>query len=109
MSKNIMELIQPMEVTRDVMGFWSHPGIPDFDEDHLAYKEWQHAQGLEICHQNLESEDDEHPAYKSYYEGDGGGSIAEWNPDMPEGDGWFVLSIHDTEDGPYYVWARRTA
>lgn len=110
MSKNIMKLIQPMAVTRDELGFWSHPDIPDFDEDGQAYRAWLKHQGLETSFASLESEDDDHPVYKSYYhDDDPDPSVAGWNPDPPKGEGWFVLSIHDTEDGPYYVWARRVA
>jgi hypothetical protein len=99
-------LIQPVEVKRDENGYWSHPGIPDFDEDYAAYKAWLTDQRLEICFENLEGEDDSHPAYQNYFENENP-NISSWNPSWPDGEGWFVLSIHDTEDGPYYVWARR--
>ncbi|HGV2417417.1 TPA: hypothetical protein ACNCFI_004887, partial [Escherichia coli] len=32
--------------------------------------------------------------------------IAAWEPERPEGEGWFVGSIHDTEDGPVCIWLR---
>jgi hypothetical protein len=31
---------------------------------------------------------------------------AAWDPDPPAGNGWFLVSIHDTEDGPCAVWLR---
>lgn len=101
-------LIQPMEVTRDADGWWSHPAIPEFDEDYSAWKAWLVAQGLETQHAQLEDEDESHPSYIAYFE-NGEASVAEWHKDLPSGDGWFVLSIHDTEDGPTWVWARRIA
>ncbi|WP_272233832.1 hypothetical protein [Pseudomonas syringae] len=41
-------LIGPVEVKRDEDGYWHHPGVPDFDEDVAAYKEWVAAQRIEI-------------------------------------------------------------
>ncbi|EJK3611927.1 hypothetical protein NLA20_005165, partial [Escherichia coli] len=35
-----------------------------------------------------------------------GPDIAAWEPERPEGEGWFVGSIHDTEDGPVCIWLR---
>ncbi|EJC4159266.1 hypothetical protein NMZ70_005405, partial [Escherichia coli] len=35
--------------------------------------------------------------------------ISAWEPERPEGDGWFIGSIHDTEDGPVCVWLRNKA
>lgn len=44
-------------------------------------------------------------AYKTYFDG----AIADcsaWKPSKPDGDGWFIVSIHDTEDGPACIWIR---
>ena len=38
-----------------------------------------------------------------------GPDISAWEPERPEGDGWFIGSIHDTEDGPVCVWLRNKA
>jgi len=38
-----------------------------------------------------------------------GGGVADckqWEPSKPEGEGWFILGIWDTEDGPACYWAR---
>lgn len=32
--------------------------------------------------------------------------VSDWHPSAPEGEGWFMGSIHDTEDGPVCVWLR---
>jgi hypothetical protein len=103
-----IELIQPMPVERCKDGFWSHPGFPDFDENYSASREWMDAQGLTHSQTFLESEDESHPAYHAYYEEECAGVVS-WNPEPPAGDGWFTLSIHDTEDGPVWVWVRRIA
>lgn len=34
------KLIGPVYVGRDEDGYWHHPGIANFDEDHVAYKAW---------------------------------------------------------------------
>lgn len=33
--------------------------------------------------------------------------MQDMNPTPPAGHDWFQLSIHDTEDGPIFVWASR--
>jgi hypothetical protein len=104
---NSVKLIQPLPVERDAQGFWSHPGIPNLDEDYEAYRKWLDAQGLETTYALLESEPDDHPVYLAYLENEEP-SFAAWEPQAPDGDGWFTLSVHDTNDGPIWVWARRT-
>lgn len=29
-----------------------------------------------------------------------------WQPDAPDGDGWMLVSVFDTEDGPYALFVR---
>ncbi|PHP29628.1 hypothetical protein CR085_27015, partial [Salmonella enterica subsp. enterica serovar Typhimurium] len=35
-----------------------------------------------------------------------GCDISTWQPDPPAGNGWFVGSINDTEDGAVCIWLR---
>lgn len=103
------ELIQPVAVKRDVDGYWSHPGIPYGDEDlesAAAFTKWMADQGLIYKVSRLEDEDESHPAYHAYYE-EGCSGVVGWNHEPPKDDRWFTLSIHDTEDGPVWVWVRR--
>jgi hypothetical protein len=111
MTKNHLELvqIQPLPVERDANGYWSHPGIPDGDnnpESHAAFSAWLIQQGLTYQISSLEDEDDTHPVYHSYFEEENA-NIINWLPTAPTGDGWFTLSIHNTEDGPVWIWVRR--
>jgi hypothetical protein len=99
-------LIEALAAQRDDDGWYGHHSIPDFDEDHQAYKAWLIAQGLETRFDSLESEDDTHPAYDAYYE-QNACHVRNWFCEPPAGEGWFTLSIHDSEDGPQWVWARR--
>lgn len=101
------EQIGPIAVHRDPSGWWTHPGFPNFDEgEEAACAAWIEAQGLVTSYSLLEYEDDDHPSYVDYYE-NSGSDVSEWNPTPPASDGWFALSIHDTEDGPVFVWVRR--
>ncbi|MCY0910903.1 KTSC domain-containing protein [Massilia antarctica] len=102
-------LIGPVPVERDADGWWSHPRIPAFDEGQEdAYRAWIKAQGLVTDYATLESEGCTHPAYVAYFD-EAESSVVGWTPAAPAGDGWFTISIHDTESGPVWVWARRVA
>lgn len=104
---DLSALIQPVEVVRDEFGFWTHPDLPSFDEgDGEKYHAWRIEQGIRTSLSLLEHEPDDHPAYVSYFE-DSCLDISSWNPAPPAGEGWFLLAIHDTEDGPVFCWATR--
>lgn len=104
-------LIQAAPVQRDSDGYWTHPAHPDFEEGQDAEAaEWFKAQQLEYLIVYLESEAEDHPACINYWGDDPDSNISAWEPPRPEGEGWFVLSIHDTEDwGPVCVWVRHAA
>lgn len=98
--------IQAVPVHRDETGCWFHPALPEFEEGQEAeYRAWLAENGLEIAYAKLESDPD-HPLYDAWFE-DGVNDMSSWTPEPPAGDGWFTLSIHDTEDGPTWFWARR--
>jgi hypothetical protein len=104
--------IQPAPIMRDADGYWTHPEFPSFDEGQSAdASAWFKSQRLETRIAYLESEADDHPACVSYWgDKDPGIDISAWKPPKPKGWGWFILSIHDTEDwGPVCVWVRRKA
>ncbi|WP_323158272.1 hypothetical protein [Pseudomonas viridiflava] len=96
------KLIGPVEVTRDEDGYWDHPGIPDFDEDHAAYKAWLDGQQLKVVGWHMDS-DLESPPYWD----EGEANCLGWEPEKPPAYDWFLLGIFDAEDGPYVQWARR--
>jgi len=99
------EAIGPVPIERDENGWWSHPAIPNFDEDVDSYLAWVKAIGLEMKYKALESDPD-HPLYDAWFE-HGECNASSWSPEEPVGDGWFTFSIHDSEDGPIWAWARR--
>ncbi len=101
------KLIEWAPVVRDAEGWYRHPDMPEFDEDQeMEFRVWLAAQGLRITCAALEAEANTHPAHIAYFE-QGGTDVSDWNPAPPAGDGWFTLSIHDSDDGPYWVWGRR--
>lgn len=101
-------LIQAAPVQRDEDGFWFHPQMPSFDEGQEAeWKAWLAAQGLTTATGMLEHEDCDHPVYVAYFD-KGEPSFLGWIDSPPDGDGWFTLCVTDTEDGPAWLWARRT-
>lgn len=111
-----INLILPVEVKRDEMGNWHHPNLPTFygtdesTEASPAWGSWLDVQGLEVSRSSLEDEDESHPVYQSYFEAENpSGDFSAWTPESPEGDGWFMLAITDTEDGPCAWFVRRTA
>ncbi len=70
--------IRPVEVNRDEDGYWYHPGIPNFDEDHTAYKGWLYGQQLKVVGWHMESDLESHP----YWE-EGAANCLGWEPEKP--------------------------
>lgn len=97
-NKNFLDPITP---ARDSNGLWTHPDYPQADDGSgLAdadFNLWLRAVGFESHTEAL--------PYLANCESD----ISDWQPTAPEGDGWFVGSIHETEDDPYAVcvWLRK--
>lgn len=99
--------IERTPVVRDADGYWTHPHLPEFSENTSAKTllAWETAQELESHVAMFEYDA---PADHPYYT-NGSTNISDWHPTRPEGDGWFLLSIHDTENnGPMAWFARRT-
>lgn len=86
---------------RDEMGFGNHPELPSLDEGMMP-RSFFAALGLELAHTSAEDQLD----------GDVLGAMSEavnwtdWLPTPPHGDGWKLVSIFDTEDGPVAWWLR---
>ena len=101
-----MNKIQPMEVQRDNDGWWTHPDMPEVETSE-QFNAWQEQQGFQLCIVMLDGDNGEgsEEVYKTYFDG----AVADcsaWQPSKPDGDGWFIVSIHDTEDGPVCLWVR---
>lgn len=97
------ELLAPREIVRDKDGYLTHPALPICDEDVRADK-FLAAFGLESFFRHMDG-DISPEEYDRFY--DEGSGCAGWNPTPPDGDGWVLLEIYDTENGPYAMFARK--
>lgn len=98
-------LINHWPVRRDENGMFQHPDMPDFEEgDGDKCKAWIADQGLKVQMVSLEYADE---AIATRYFESHDADCSYWEPERPEGEGWFCLAIHDTDDGPVCWWARR--
>ena len=101
--------MKKMAVERNDYGFWTHPEYLSLfgDRELITEKDFN-----EFCERNnVESsivylEDDCDAESRFLYFEKGDADISKWNPSSPDGDGWFIGSIHDTDDGPICVWFR---
>ena len=94
----------PMPVVRDDLGHWTHPAWPQDGDENTIPKAWFADNGLEAY--IVEFENDAPEALSDAYFELGNPDCTAWQPSLPPGDGWFVFSIHDTEDGPVCIWVR---
>ncbi|ELO3151260.1 hypothetical protein QWS52_001341 [Escherichia coli] len=101
-----MNEIKEMPVVRDEFGCWTHPEYEKFCDgrEYISTEEfnaWMEENNLQyvLCFR------DEGCADLDPCDAD----ISAWEPERPEGDDWFIGSIHDTEDGPVCVWLRNKA
>ncbi|XUV83512.1 hypothetical protein ACREYP_08865 [Enterobacter sp. TMH.L2] len=97
--------IQSLPVERDQYGYWTHPEYEKFCYGREAistteFNAWMEANGLEWTAE-YRDEDEVDPNVDGY-------DISSWKPELSTpGDGWFVGSIHDSEDGAVCIWLRR--
>ncbi|WP_110685109.1 hypothetical protein [Salinicola aestuarinus] len=103
-------MIQREELQRNSDGMWTHSEWAAFcDQREYVHRdevnEWLDKHGLEFSIVELESEPEDHPAYISYFD-EMDPDLELWEPNPPAGDGWILLSLHDTEDGAVQIWVR---
>lgn len=106
-------MFQPEEIVRDNYGFWIHSVLKPLDEGDRI-EDLPEAEGMEFSY--IAFEDDASPEIQQMYE-DGCNmskpniswtdAIKAWHPEENLGDGWFLIAIYDTEDGPYSAFARQ--
>jgi len=106
--------LQPIEVVRDDYGFFYHPEYYSnleallMNRESPTAEEWAKLQkdlGITISHKWLE--DDASAEIRDLYFDGNVEACALWNPSKPDSQNdWFIISIHDTEDGPICLWAK---
>ncbi|MFP1891058.1 hypothetical protein ACLEEJ_00350 [Lonsdalea quercina] len=102
------EKITPVAVERDEYGYWTHPDYYAYCDGReyipkSEYDQWLKQIGMESVVVCLEY-DDESLKQTMYFEWDP--DVRGWEPPKPDGEGWFIVSIHDTDDGPVCIWMR---
>lgn len=102
--------MEAIEVERNEDGHWTHPDYSAlFGNREIIspdeFKSFCDKHGIESSITEMEC-DNNQTVIDSYFE-DGNPNISGWEPSQPDGDGWFIGSIHDTEDGPLCVWFRK--
>ncbi|WP_240049383.1 hypothetical protein [Burkholderia thailandensis] len=97
------KLLAPREIQRDDQGWLTHPALPLCDED-VRVDRLLEAFGIESAFVSMESDVDAE-SYEQYHE-HADADCSAWTPTPPDGDGWVLLEIYDTEDGPYAQYAR---
>ncbi|WP_149478898.1 hypothetical protein [Escherichia albertii] len=101
-----MNKIKEVPVVRDEYGCWTHPEYEKFcnGREYIStegFNTWMEENNLQYVLRFR----DEGCADLDACDAD----ISAWEPERPEGDGWFIGLIHDTEDGPVCVWLRNKA
>ena len=101
--------IQELEVKRDENGFWTHPDVPEWDESvkDCDIVEWLNSRGLELVSVVMFDGDAEEDIHDRYYEAEDNTAVADWVPTKPDLDDSFLLSLHETDNGPIAVFVRK--
>ena len=102
------EIFRRVTVARDANGYWTHPDYftPADDREYGMpgeFQAWLKDHNLDYAMSWMEN--GAIGAVKTAYE-QGEDNISGWIPVKPAGDGWFIGSIHDTEDGPVCIWLK---
>ena len=97
--------ILPEEVVRDKYGAWTHTAWPQDGEENALPVTWFAENGLSYAIIEFEHDAPEE-IHEAYYDLGDPEQCAKWKPSNPDGDGWFIFSIHETDDGPVCVWVR---
>lgn len=102
---SMLSQIKPVAVERDNEGFWAHPEFfPEDPREVIPRDEWTawlEANQVSVNFVRLEDQVSEE-VWDQYIES-GYSDISFWEPEIP--DDSFMLSIHDTDDGPVAIYA----
>lgn len=96
------DLMQPTG-PRDEYGHCDHPALPIFGED-TDVSQVLEAIGVEARVIYMESDCRDQALIDRAFED---GDCSDWTPATPAGDGWNLLEIFCTEDGPHALFVRR--
>ncbi|HGH0938522.1 hypothetical protein [Yersinia enterocolitica] len=105
----MIKTITAAPVERDNCGFWTHP---DYFEPANGnefgvegeFDAWKALNRVVGKLKWMECEDNAEELQAAYDAGNC--DLRMWQPNPPAGNGWFLASIHDSEDGPVCYWLR---
>ena len=95
----------------DEMGFFMHPDVPGEDESDDIATMIRDA-GFEFSLVDFYYDGDVADVHAWRFSHDGltdedmKSCMDRWNPIPPDGEGWIIVSKHDTEDGPQALFVR---
>jgi len=95
------QMVDGTVLVRDEMGCGDHPALPMLEED-MNPLQFFGALGIELTGSMAESQMDA-DAYEAMVEAC---DSRVWTPARPDGEGWVLVSIFETEDGPAAWWIR---
>lgn len=113
MSDKTTTLFDPAKLPeRDADGYTFHSDLEQFldgaesEDDMVLASERLRAAGWEWHYDALEHDDrpEAQEARNEYF--DDGMGVTKWQPATPEGEGWQLVAIYDTEDGAYAMHVR---
>jgi hypothetical protein len=88
---------------RDGLGFTFHPDLPPAEEG----EEQGAIEALGYEAQSVPMEFDGSDEVNDLYTSGDASAARGWDPTPPEGEGWLLVAIGDTEDGPCAWFVRR--
>lgn len=99
-----LPVVMGVPVVRDAEGHWSHPHFPfGAAQDEMPLIPVARGLGLEMDGILMDDTNTRDEVMERCRDG----NCSEWEPEPPEGEGWFLVAIHETEDGPAAMWARQ--
>ncbi len=101
-------MITAEEVKFDQFGQWQHSAIHALGEefDEVPFKDIPAFNGLRMKVIRVWDEEDQN-RLGGYPNSNMPADFRKWQPEPPDGDGWFPFSYSDDEDGAYVLYARQ--
>lgn len=104
LSSSIIERVfAPQEPQRDENGWWCHPAFNWQSDESFNTKEWLAKYDREIYIAEMDWAENCDELFEALEKT---GSVCGWLPLKPDGYGWYLVAIYDTEDGPAAAWIR---
>lgn len=96
-----------MDPARSRDGWWTHPDWPSVEDGEMdILNSWLKVMELETATVWMLEDDNDAARDVTARWLNGDTDILAWEPQKPDGDGWYLVSIHDHEDGPVAIWLR---